>query len=257
MANKFYQPGDARSSRVRELFSAIAPRYDLINDLQSFGLHRLWKRRLLRLADLPPDSRVLDLCCGTGDVALRFGSRGARVVGLDFSERMLEVACARSRLSNACLYWVKGDALALPFPDNQFDLVTISYGLRNLADLEQGLREMLRVVRPGGRVLVLDFGKPRNACLRAAYFAYLQYWVPVFGRALCGDSATYSYILESLRHYPGQEGVAALLRQLNADTIGVCELLGGMMSINYARKPQVIGQAVQPTRSAAPAPPAR
>ncbi len=238
MANTFYQPGEQRAARVRDLFAAIAPRYDLINDLQSFGLHRLWKRRLLRLANLASAPHVLDLCCGTGDVALELARLGARVVGLDFSEPMLAIARRRSGRAGHRVDWVRGDALSLPFPDAQFDVVTVSYGLRNLASVELGLREMIRVAKPGGRLLVLDFGKPHLRFLRAAYFAYLQYWVPVFGRWLCGDAATYGYILESLRQYPGQDGVAALLRQLGCEHATTYNLLGGVMSINAGDKPK-------------------
>jgi demethylmenaquinone methyltransferase/2-methoxy-6-polyprenyl-1,4-benzoquinol methylase len=236
MPNAFYQPGRDRAARVQDLFGAIAGRYDLINDLQSFGLHRFWKRRLLTLAQAGSGDRVLDLCCGTGDVALRFAGTGAAVVGVDFSRPMLAVAASRSQKLSREVLWVNGDALQLPFPDAAFQIVTVSYGLRNLADVEAGLREMLRVTLPGGRLLVLDFGKPRRAWLRAAYFAYLKHWVPLFGRVLCGDAATYGYILESLRHYPAQEGVAVMMRELGCRQVQVRNLLGGMMSINYAEK---------------------
>ena len=137
-------------SRVDELFSAIAPRYDLVNDLQSLGLHRLWKQRLMRLANAQPGSRVLDLCCGTGDVAGRFAEKGARVVGLDFNEQMLTIAQKRPVDERNPVHYLRGDALHLPFGNGQFDVVTVSYGLRNLADIEGGLREMYRVAKPGG-----------------------------------------------------------------------------------------------------------
>jgi demethylmenaquinone methyltransferase/2-methoxy-6-polyprenyl-1,4-benzoquinol methylase len=236
MANKFYQPGGERAARVQDLFSAVAPRYDLVNDLQSFGLHRLWKRRLLTLAKVRPGERVLDVCCGTGDVALRFRSKGAQVVGVDFSMAMLEVAHRRAGRASDAVTFVRADALHLPFPDAQFDVVTVSYGLRNLSSVEDGLREMWRVAKGGGRLLVLDFGKPSHQLLRECYFAYLRYWVPVFGRLFCGDPALYSYILESLHHYPGQEGIAALMRQFSGKNVRVHNLLGGMMSINYGEK---------------------
>jgi demethylmenaquinone methyltransferase / 2-methoxy-6-polyprenyl-1,4-benzoquinol methylase len=239
MANKFYQPGQQRAARVRDLFSAIAPRYDLINDLQSFGLHRFWKRRLVRMAGVQSAARVLDLCCGTGDVALDFARRGTQVVGLDFSEPMLAVAQARSRAEGLTIDFVQADAMRLPFADAEFDAVTISYGLRNLADISAGLREMYRVSKPGGRLLVLDFGKPRNPVLRSAYFAYLRYWVPLFGRLLCGDSASYEYILESLMNYPAQDGVAALMTALGCQHTSVANLLGGIMSINRGQKPDL------------------
>jgi demethylmenaquinone methyltransferase/2-methoxy-6-polyprenyl-1,4-benzoquinol methylase len=237
MANTFYQPGQFRATKVQDLFSAIAPRYDLINDLQSFGLHRLWKRRLIGLSGARESDWILDVCCGTGDIAFRLRRTGANVVAVDFSGPMLGVASARGRKARSLVYWVNGDALHLPFPSAQFHVATISYGLRNLADIQAGLRELVRVLRPGGRLLILDFGKPRARWLRAAYFAYLQHCVPLFGRALCGDAAPYAYILESLRDYPAQEGVAALTRQLGCEEIRVFNLLGGIMSINCAEKP--------------------
>jgi demethylmenaquinone methyltransferase/2-methoxy-6-polyprenyl-1,4-benzoquinol methylase len=236
MANKFYDPGTHRAARVHDLFSTIAPRYDLINDLQSFGLHRYWKRRLLRVAAPRPGERVLDICCGTGDVTLHFARSKAEVVGVDFSAPMLERARARASSSDARVGFVNADALRLPFPDEQFDVVTVSYGLRNLGDVQAGLAEMHRVARREARLIVLDFGKPPSRLLRWGYFAYLQYWVPVFGRFICGDAATYSYILESLRHYPAQEGIAAFMQGLQCRRVQVFNLLGGIMSINYGEK---------------------
>src|SRR5713226_4765138 len=150
MANKFYAAGEERAARVNDLFAAIARRYDLINDLQSFWLHRFWKRRLVALAHPTAGESALDICCGTGDVAFALARRGMDVVGLDFSEAMLAVATQRAeREQNTPVRFVRGDAEAIPFADESFDLVTISYGLRNLADWEQGLREMKRVTRPG------------------------------------------------------------------------------------------------------------
>ena len=242
MANKFYEPGEQRASRVNDLFAAVAPRYDLINDLQSFGMHRRWKRRLIQLARVRRGERALDLCCGTGDVAFVLADEGARVVGLDFSAPMLAVAQARGRrqaeYANASgnPRFLQGDALKIPFPDDIFDMVTIAYGLRNLASLERGLLEMWRVARPGGRLLVLDFGKPDNPAWRWLYFGYLKHFVPLFGRLFCGDPETHAYILESLRHYPAQQGVAARLRELQCGGIRIVTLLGGVMSINYGEK---------------------
>ena len=241
MANKFFTPGEQRAARVDALFARIAPRYDLINDLQSFGLHRHWKRRLLGLARVQPGERVLDLCCGTGDVTLAFAARGARSCGLDFNAPMLAVAARRAAArppgTGHPPRWVRGDALRLPFADAQFDVVAISYGLRNLADFAGGLREMLRVTRPGGRLLVLDFGKPDHALWRGLYFAYLRTFVPLLGKIFCGDAATHGYILESLKNYPGQRAVAARLEALGCVNGKLIHLLGGMMSLNYAEKP--------------------
>jgi demethylmenaquinone methyltransferase/2-methoxy-6-polyprenyl-1,4-benzoquinol methylase len=239
MTNKYYDAGSERAGKVNDLFAVVAQRYDLINDLQSFGWHRCWKRRLVSLAAAAPRQQALDLCCGTGDVALALARRGARVVGLDFSESMLAVAGRKSRseADRSRVHLLRGDALAIPFGDGGFDIVTISYGLRNLADWRGGLAEMWRVARPGGRLLVLDFGKPDNALWRHIYFAYLRWFVPWLGKTFCGDAPAYAYILESLQHYPAQAGVAAHLREMGCQDVRVLNLLGGVMSILYARKP--------------------
>jgi demethylmenaquinone methyltransferase/2-methoxy-6-polyprenyl-1,4-benzoquinol methylase len=238
MSNRYYEAGEHRADRVQDLFATVAPRYDLINDLQSFGLHRLWKRQLIRLASPQPGGNALDLCCGTGDVAFGLARKGCIVTGLDFSERMLAVARQRSLAAGfqSGPEFIQGDAQAVPFPDNSFDIVTVSYGLRNLSAWQRGLSEMLRVAKPGGRLLVLDFGKPDNAFWRSLYFGYLRWFVPVFGKLFCGDSQTHAYILESLRHYPAQHGVAAEMKSLGCSGVRVLHLLGGIMSINYGQK---------------------
>lgn len=238
MANKFYQPGEQRAAKVEDLFATIAPRYDFINDLQSFGLHRLWKRRLIRMAAVKPGNQALDLCCGTGDIAFALANQGADVAGLDFSNPMLEVARKRAAAHPDIRRPVfqQGDAQALPFADNSFDVVSVGYGLRNLSSWERGLEEMWRVARPGGRLLVLDFGKPDNGLWRRIYFAYLKWLVPVFGRLFCGDSATHAYILESLLNYPAQYGVQSKMQSLGCRDVKIINLLGGAMSINYGVK---------------------
>jgi demethylmenaquinone methyltransferase/2-methoxy-6-polyprenyl-1,4-benzoquinol methylase len=237
MPNQFYVDGEQRAARVNDLFGAIAARYDLINDLQSFGLHRLWKRRLLQLSAIRADELALDLCCGTGDISHALASAGARVVGLDFNDRMLALAQQRGAREHVRgLQLVCADALRLPFPDRQFDLITVSYGLRNLADLEQALREMWRALKPAGRLVSLDFGKPANLLWRSLYFSYLKFCVPVFGRLFCGDPAPYAYILESLKHYPGQSAVAGAMRSLNFHDVKIVNLLGGIMGINSGKK---------------------
>lgn len=240
MANAFYEPGDQRAAKVNQLFAAIARRYDFINDLQSFGLHRAWKNRLARMANLAPGNAALDICCGTGDIAQRLAKAGAKVTGLDFSAPMLAVARERNatRATSGLrpVDFVQGDALNLPFPADAFDAVTVGYGLRNLSSWENGLREMVRVARPGGRVLVLDFGKPDNAWWRMLYFAYLRLVVPLLGLVFCGSASAYAYILESLKHYPAQNGVADQMRALGMTNVRITNLLGGMMSINYGEK---------------------
>lgn len=233
MSQGYYVP-ERRAEKVHQLFTRIARRYDLINDLQSFGLHRYWKRRLIHLSGVRRGETVLDVCTGTGDVAFLFARAGARAVGFDFTEAML--LKGRERAGAGAVQFVRGDALAMPFPDASFDVVSISYGLRNLADFERGVGELHRVVRPGGRILILDFGKPDNRFWRACYFLYLKVAVPLFGLFFCGDAAAYAYILESLQHYPAQRGVDGMLRKLGCRNVRIHNFLGGVMSINYAER---------------------
>jgi demethylmenaquinone methyltransferase/2-methoxy-6-polyprenyl-1,4-benzoquinol methylase len=241
VSNVFYTPGEQRAARVNDLFATIARRYDLLNDLQSFGWHRRWKRRVADLARVQPGSRVLDLCCGTGDIAFALAQRGAAVTGLDFSPKMLEVAENRRRKKNQSgtqeLIFVQGDAQQIPFADSTFDAVTIGYGLRNLASWESGLDEMYRVARTGARLIVLDFGKPSNRLWRKIYFTHLRCSVPLIGWLFCGNADAYAYILESLKHYPAQLAVAEKMRGLGLVNVRVINLLGGAMAINYGEKP--------------------
>jgi demethylmenaquinone methyltransferase/2-methoxy-6-polyprenyl-1,4-benzoquinol methylase len=246
VSNVFYAPGEARGARVNDLFGRIARRYDLINDLQSFGLHRLWKRRVVALSRVAPGVRALDLCCGTGDIALALARRGADVTGLDFSDQMLAVARARSPRPAAESpaagtpnpRFQQGDAQQLPFADGTFDIVTVGYGLRNLTSWERGLEEMRRVARPGARIVVLDFGKPPNALWRALYFTHLRLSVPLIGLLFCGNASAYAYILESLKHYPAQLAVAEKMRALKLDHVQITNLVGGAMAINSAEVPK-------------------
>jgi demethylmenaquinone methyltransferase/2-methoxy-6-polyprenyl-1,4-benzoquinol methylase len=241
VSNIFCAPGEQRAAKVNDLFAAIARRYDLLNDVQSFGLHRRWKRRVIELAAVQSGNRALDLCCGTGDLALALARRGAEVTGLDFSPAMLEIAEARrqrnfkSQISN--LKFMAGDALQIPFPDASFDIVTVGYGLRNLTSWEKGLDEMHRVAKPGARLVVLDFGKPANALWRGIYFAHLKCSVPLLGWIFCGNADAYAYILESLKQYPAQQAVAAKMRELKLVNVHVINFLGGAMAINYGEKP--------------------
>jgi len=241
MGNEFYNSGSERATQVSRLFAMIAPRYDLINDLQSLGLHRRWKRRLAHEAAVQPGEHALDLCCGTGDVSFALAKCGATVTGLDFSKEMLAIAATRAAKSPSAEHnpqFIQGDAQKLPFADQSFDAITVGYGLRNLADWEAGLSEMVRVARPGARLVVLDCGKPENALWRTLYFGYLRLMVPVFGLLFCGKASTYSYILESLKHYPAQRGVEAKMRELGLVNVRVENILGGAMSINFGVKPR-------------------
>jgi demethylmenaquinone methyltransferase / 2-methoxy-6-polyprenyl-1,4-benzoquinol methylase len=233
MANRYYQEGEKRADGVQDLFAAVAPRYDLINDLQSFGMHRLWKRRLVRLAEVKPGEAALDLCCGTGDIAFALAREGAQVSGVDFSAAMLEVA--RRRLTTASggrVTFEQGDALSLRFEANSFELVTISYGLRNLRDIDAGLREIARVTRPGGRLMILDFAFPANPVWKALYTLHLKTAVPALGRLFCGDADTHSYILESLKRYPGPAEIGRRMESTGWKDVRWWNVLGGVMTLH-------------------------
>jgi demethylmenaquinone methyltransferase/2-methoxy-6-polyprenyl-1,4-benzoquinol methylase len=240
MSNAYYEPGSERANKVNALFDSIAHRYDLINDIQSMGLHRLWKRRLIRLAAVRPGMRALDVCCGTGDIAYALADKGASVTGLDFSAAMLAAAARRkwrgNRDNSHRPTFIQSDALHLPFEANYFDAATVGYGLRNLSDWQAGLLEMHRVIKPGGRLLVLDFGKPDNRLWRFFYYTYLRAIVPVYGWVFSRNASAYAYILESLLHYPAQRGVASMMTSLKCHDIRIINLWGGMMSINYGVK---------------------
>lgn len=234
MAEGYFADDETRAQRVRDLFDTIAPRYDLINDLQSLWLHRRWKRRLVTLAAPTADSHALDLCCGTGDIAHALDKTGAQVTALDFSQPMLDQAAARFPASK--INFIQGDALQTKQPDNHFDLVTIAYGLRNLADFHAGLAEIHRVAKPGGKILVLDFGKPPSRFLRFWFRGYLKFAVPVFGKIFCRNAPAYAYIHESLEDYPAQDGVDQMLRDLGCAQTEIHPILGGTMAINEAVK---------------------
>jgi demethylmenaquinone methyltransferase / 2-methoxy-6-polyprenyl-1,4-benzoquinol methylase len=241
MADPYYAPGKHRADKVDKLFTIVARHYDFINDIQSFGLHRYWKGKLVRLALVRPGDRALDICSGTGDLAIGLAKRGADTIGLDFNSEMLRIAQNKLNtrlipLASSTLRFVQGDALKLPFEENSFQIVTIGYGLRNLANWEAGLAEMQRVAKPGGKLLVLEFGKPENPVWRAIYFGYLKFFLPLLGRLICGDAAAYAYILESLQHYPGQKGVAAKMQEMRLGDVRIINLLGGAMSINFGIK---------------------
>jgi demethylmenaquinone methyltransferase/2-methoxy-6-polyprenyl-1,4-benzoquinol methylase len=227
-----------RATKVEALFSRIAPRYDLINDLQSFGLHRLWKKRLVRLAEVPDQGTALDLCCGTGDIARGLASaypRARAVVGLDFSLPMLRIAAARGAANEGSrLAYLRADALRIPAADASFDRVTVAYGLRNVAHLAGCIEEIRRVLRPGGRLIVLEFGKPRNRLASWLYFAYLKAVVPVFGKVFFGDPATYGYIHDSLVRFPSQDELAEMLRRAGFGRVQVLNPILGMMGTHIA-----------------------
>jgi ubiquinone/menaquinone biosynthesis methyltransferase len=224
---------DGKRRYVRRLFATIADRYDFITQVLSYGQDRRWKERLVRLAAVSRDDRVLDLACGTGDILLRAAPGAKRAVGLDVTHRMLQLAKARPGRN---VEWLCGDMTALPLRAASFDIVTTGYGLRNVPDLGAAIAEIHRVLASGGRLLSLDFNRPENPVVRAVYLAYLTAVGSLLGVALHRDPDTYRYIPESIRNYPGAHGVARLLEEHGFSDVRVVPVLGGLMAIHVARK---------------------
>jgi demethylmenaquinone methyltransferase/2-methoxy-6-polyprenyl-1,4-benzoquinol methylase len=225
---------------VRRLFATIAPRYDFITVFLSYGQDRRWKRRLIDLAAAGASDRVLDLACGTGDLAFAAATRARQVVGLDLTHRMLQLARVRgasARQQSKNVAFITGDMLALPFAAARFDVVTTGYGLRNVPDLAAAIAEIHRVLAPGGRLLSLDFNRPESFLVRFVYLTYLSVVGSVLGLVLHGDPDTYRYIPESIRLYPGAAGVARLLERAQFVDVSVEPVFGGLMAIHTARKP--------------------
>ena len=221
---------------VARLFSTIADRYDFITVLLSYGQDGRWKRRLVGMAGPLQCRRVLDLACGTGDIALLAAAAGADVTALDITPRMIALAREKAHARGARARFLVGDMTALPLPDACVDLVTTGYGLRNVADLDAALREIHRVLKPGGRVLSLDFNRPSWPPLRLAYHAYLTVVGSALGVALHRDPDTYRYIPESIRLYPGASAVVDRLRQAGFGTARWHRVLGGLLAIHEAQR---------------------
>ena len=219
------ESGTLPAEGVRVMFDRIAPVYDLMNRVMTVGLDGRW-RRLTAEAVVRREDRVLDACCGTGDLALACERAGGRVVGLDFSERMLE----RARRKSASVEWVRGDLLELPFAEDAFDAATVGFGVRNVADLERALRELRRILRPGGRLAILEITTPSGP-LRVFYRLWLDRLVPLLGKLLRGGSA-YTYLPASVRRFPGPEELAALLRESGFAGVSYRLFAGGIVALH-------------------------
>ncbi|HTY05563.1 MAG TPA: ubiquinone/menaquinone biosynthesis methyltransferase [Gemmatimonadales bacterium] len=229
--------GDAKRSYVRGMFAAIAPRYDLLNHLLSFNVDRRWRRRAVRRLgwERRPDGLYLDLCAGTLDLAATLaradGFRG-RIIGADFAIPML----ARGRAKSARVRPVGADALELPFPDGEFDGALVGFGVRNLADLDSGLAEAARVLKPGSRLVVLEFTTPRFAPLRAAYLFYFRRLLPLIGRAVSKHTDAYTYLPESVLNFPSPDGLARRLEAAGFHDVDFDLLSGGICALHYGTR---------------------
>jgi demethylmenaquinone methyltransferase/2-methoxy-6-polyprenyl-1,4-benzoquinol methylase len=226
----------ARGSAIERMFSAIAPRYDLLNRLLSAGRDRAWRRTAVRATALPPGGRLLDVCTGTGDMALEAARQyaGSRIVGVDFSPPMVVLGrakAARAGLGNRVALQV-ASAEALPCPDGAFDAVTVAFGLRNVPDRRQGLREMHRVLRPGGRAVVLEFTTPPNRLFRQLYLWYFHRVLPRIGRLISGHRSAYDYLPASVADFPPPEGVAAWMRETGFRDVSFRLMTCGIVAIH-------------------------
>ncbi|WP_026970563.1 bifunctional demethylmenaquinone methyltransferase/2-methoxy-6-polyprenyl-1,4-benzoquinol methylase UbiE [Aliagarivorans marinus] len=226
---------------VANVFHSVAAKYDLMNDLMSGGIHRLWKRFAIDCSGIRPGQKVLDLAGGTGDLSAKFsrivGKQG-EVVLADINDSMLKVGRAKLRDMGIAgnINYVQANAENLPFPDNYFDLVTIGFGLRNVTDKDAALRSMFRVLKPGGRLLVLEFSKPEQEALSKAYDAYSFHLLPKMGQVIADDAESYRYLAESIRMHPDQDTLKEMMEQAGFESVGYYNLTGGVVALHRGYK---------------------
>jgi demethylmenaquinone methyltransferase/2-methoxy-6-polyprenyl-1,4-benzoquinol methylase len=228
---------------VREMFTSIASRYDLLNHVLSFNVDRMWWRRTARAFShifSRPDARILDLCCGTGDMAFALrrqaGKSRPRILGADFSHAMLQRATTKSSsTAESAPEWIEADALSLPFPDAHFDLVTSAFGFRNLADYDAGLREIFRVLRPGGECGILDFGEPKGL-LGAAYRIYFKQVLPRVGTVISGVRGPYAYLPASVERFPAPDEMLARMKRVGFTEVSWTPYTFGIAGLYRGKK---------------------
>lgn len=232
---------DAKADMVADVFHSVAARYDLMNDLMSGGIHRIWKRFTIELSAVRKGNAVLDIAGGTGDLAAKFsrivGPEG-RVVLADINQSMLEVG--RDKLLDTGhqgnIEFVQADAQFLPFPDDSFDCITIAFGLRNVTEKDTALKSMLRVLKPGGRLLVLEFSKPDNDLLSKAYDTYSFRILPLMGKLVANDSESYQYLAESIRMHPDQQTLKEMMEEAGFDRVEFHNMTGGIVALHRGVK---------------------
>ncbi len=227
-----------KARRVRGVFDSVAPRYDLMNDLMSMGLHRAWKAYTVMVANVREGSKVLDIAGGTGDLALAFAKkvgRSGQVVHTDINEAMLRTGRERLLDAGVVLPTTVCDAEKLPFPDNHFDVVTVAFGLRNMTHKDAAIKEMNRVLRPRGKLLVLEFSQVAQP-LRKAYDWYSFNVLPRLGKAVAGDDASYRYLAESIRMHPDQESLKTLMKEGGFGHVDYHNMTGGVVALHVGIK---------------------
>lgn len=222
------------SEQVQSMFDRIAGRYDLLNSLMTAGLHHRWRERAVDRAGLKPGDAVLDVCCGTGDLAFELARRvspGGHVIGCDFSEQMLDIAREKAAGGEAPVRFEWADALQLPYDEGRFDAVTVGFGVRNFSDRDKGLREMARVLKPGGRLVVLEFTEPRRPPFSTFYSLWFDRIVPLLGR-LTPNPEAYSYLSQSVHSFPDPQGLAAKMDAAGFERIRWLLTAGGILAIH-------------------------
>ncbi len=238
--NRRSGPGQPSTERVQGIFAGIAGDYDRVNAVASMGVDRLWRLATVRLSGVRSSHRVLDLCCGTGELALAMARRGrpAEVLATDFVPEMLELAEAKaaSIVPRPRVRFEQADAQSLPYEDESFDVATVGFGVRNLPDRAANFREVHRVLKPGGRYLVLEFSRPPFAPFRSAYHWYLRTVVPWLGGLLAGDRDSYQYLNDSILGFPGQVALAAELHAAGFESVSWRNLTFGVVAVHVARK---------------------
>jgi demethylmenaquinone methyltransferase/2-methoxy-6-polyprenyl-1,4-benzoquinol methylase len=226
---------DKSGAKVRGMFAEIAPRYDLVNRMLSGGVDVWWRHVTVRRAPPPTAGAILDVCTGTGDLALAYAAKagpGVRIVASDFCRPMLDRGVEKSRRTGMPVEWVEADAMDLPFPTASFDLVTVAFGLRNIADTGRGLAEMARVCRPGGTLGILEFSLPRNRLIRKGYLWYFRRVLPFLGNAVARNrSDAYSYLNKSVEEFPAGEALASLVRAAGFDRVEIVPLTFGIATL--------------------------
>ena len=234
-------PLDEKVSRVRDVFDSVADKYDVMNDVMSMGVHRLWKRYAIEMTGLKPGQKALDLASGTGDLAAKLAERvGAKgeVIASDINGSML--GRGRERLVDRGIIgnvrFLQANAESLPLPDNYFDCVTISFGLRNVTDKDAALRAIYRVLKPGGRLLVLEFSKPVVPGLKKVYDAYSFKLLPLMGKFIADDAESYQYLAESIRMHPGQNELKAMMVEAGFERCDYFNLTGGVVALHRGYK---------------------
>ena len=235
-------PVDEKADRVADVFHSVAGRYDLMNDILSGGVHRLWKRFTIEISGVRAGDKVLDIAGGTGDLSYKFTQlvgQDGMVVLADINDSMLKVG--RDRLTDrgvaGNLVVTQADAQYLPFPDNTFDCITIAFGLRNVTDKDLALRSMLRVLKPGGRLLVLEFSKPKNPLLSKAYDTYSFKVLPMIFIIVSDDTEIYNYLAESIRMHPDQETLKNMMQEAGFSNCSFHNLTGGIVALHKGIKP--------------------